>query len=157
VVPSSLLITELPICSHQTMSALPNYDRESGFSQKAMSALHPKADTHRWGQRRQFTKKLSELMLADKPRLGVGLGVINFFPRAVHKRPSAGVTDDCRHAAVVAIVRFVHFRSKLEGVGSLFSGYRHSKRKQRLSLIFVPISRFARFISITIKQFNVIG
>jgi hypothetical protein len=102
-------------------------------------------------------QKLSELMLADKPRLGVGLGVINFFPRAVHKRPSAGVTDDCRHAAVVAIVRFVHFRSKLEGVGSLFSGYRHSKRKQRLSLIFVPISRFARFISITIKQFNVIG
>ena len=54
-------------------------------------------------------------MLADKPRLGVGLGVINFFPRAVHKRPSAGVTDDCRHAAVVAIVRFVHFRPKLEG------------------------------------------
>src|SRR4029078_5134292 len=99
-------------------------------------------------------QKLSELMLADKPRLGVGLGVINFFPRAVHTRPSAGVTDDCRHAAVVAIVGFVHFRSNLGGVGSLFSGYRHSKRKQRLSLIFVPISRFARFISITIEQFH---
>ena len=74
---------------------------------KNMSALPSKADTHRWG--------LSELMLADKPRLGVDLGVINFFPRAVHKRPGAGLTDDCRHTAIFAIIRFAHFRPKLEG------------------------------------------
>ena len=80
--------------------------------QNGMSALPPKADIPRRGQWRQFTKKLSEFMLADKSRLGVGLRVINFFPRAVHKRPSAGLTDDCRHAAIVAIIRFVHFGLK---------------------------------------------
>lgn len=47
-------------------------------------------------------------MLADKPRLGIGLGAINFFPGALHKRPSAGLANDCWYAGIVAIVGFVH-------------------------------------------------
>ena len=58
-------------------------------------------------------QKVVEFMLADKSRLGVGLGVTNFFPRTFHKRPSAGLTDDCRHAGIVAIIRFIHSDRRL--------------------------------------------
>lgn len=54
-------------------------------------------------------------MLADKARLGVCLGVIDLFPRALDKRPGAGFADDCWHAGIVAIIRFFHFGGRRLG------------------------------------------
>ena len=69
---------------------------------------------------------MSEFVFADKPRLGVGLGAIDLFPGALHKRPSAGLTDDCWHAGIVAIIGFIHFGGRRLNEGP----YRPTWRRQ---------------------------
>jgi hypothetical protein len=57
---------------------------------------------------------MTDFMLADKARFGVGLSVIDFFPCALDKRPGAGFADDCWYAGIVAIILF--FISASEGL-----------------------------------------
>ena len=64
------------------------------------------------GERLPSQSNASAQLLADKSRLRVGLDAINFFPRAFYKRPSASLTEDCRHARIIAIIRIVHFGLK---------------------------------------------
>jgi len=52
-------------------------------------------------------------MLADKLRIRISLCAINFFPGPLHKRPSAGLTNDCWDPDIVAIVRLIHFGGRI--------------------------------------------